>query len=212
MPKKQKSKKTSKMQVVRNVGTVASTAATALRVATMVARMVNSEVKYIETTSTGTSVTNLGTLVQLHTITQGDGASDRDGMSVKPAHLTMRYSAQVSSAATATRLRVIVFRGKQENGSVPTVANFLQVVNPNSPKNWSNKFHYKTLYDRTHVLSSTGNQEIVGKINQKQFGHINFQQGSANTENGGYYLLLLTDEATNAPSVKYHARLTFYDN
>jgi len=40
---------------------------------------------------------------------------------------------------------------------------------------------------------------------------ISFVSNSADTDNGGLYLMVVSNEATNVPTVQYYSRVSYYD-
>lgn len=221
MPKRYKKKnyrkknQLSKINAYATTGQkVATTAFTALKLASTVARMVNVEIKHHDIPLTLVNVDNAGVIINLSSVPQGDTSSSRDGASIKPLHLTIRgVLSQNASLTVGSTFRIIIFRGKQENGSVPTVLNFLESSSIVSPKNYSNRFHYKTLMDKTITLDSRNVSQRFFQQNFKVYGHINWQEGSANIENGGFYMLLLNNNVpANPQSFSYFTRLTYTDN
>ena len=88
----------------------------ALNIANKVYRFVNTEVKYFDTITTS-NVPSTGTINGLTIVPQGDTAQTRDGQSIKPLNLVIRSYLNKNTGSTVTDLvRVIIFRGKQENG------------------------------------------------------------------------------------------------
>lgn len=203
---------------------VGNMAYTAYKLASKVARIVNSEVKFHDAQQTQTNIDTNGNVHSLCTIAQGDGDNSRDGSSIKLAHLTIRGTLQGNANETSpTRVRIILLRGKGERGTTPTFAttleditNFDAIV---SPKSWNNKFNSKILYDKVFMLYpyNVGNNGSTKyfKINMKLYGHVKWE--TANTdgtdiEDGGLYLMMISDEGTNMPNTTYYSRLTYYDN
>lgn len=195
----------------------------AYSLAKKVARMVNSEIKFHDVQATNTAYDSTGTIVNLSTIAQGDGDNARDGSSIKLAHLTMRMSwSSNTTDTTPQRVRMILFRGKNEKSTPPTISTLLedttQYDNIVSPKNWDHKFNTRVLYDRVIVLTpnaSASNQSKELVISKKLYGHVKFatnDTAGTDIENGGLYMLIVSDETTNAPTCTFYSRLTFYDN
>lgn len=191
-----------------------NTASKALQIALATKRLLNVETKYHDATF-ATSVSSSGQMEVLSAVPQGDTQITRDGSSLKPKSLTMRFRVTQNASASSTFYRIIVFRGKYENGVVPTFQDILENNGLLSPKNHDDRFKTKWLVDKTFMI----NQNFTLSNPQKEFtlyfpltGHIQFDGNTTNIENGGLYVYMLTDEPTNVPTIAYHSRLTFIDN
>lgn len=180
-------------------------------------RMINVEYKHHNVDdSTGTAVTNSGTnLDDLCVIPVGDAETDRDGTSIKPINFVMRYMITQHASATNTLVRLVIFRSKFENDTAPTLASIF----PSSPllksKIPDKRFSTKILYDKYFTLCDSGTAIRAGTIALKLHGHINYDGGETtgdDKESGGLYLLAISSEATNTPTLSYVSRLTFTDN
>lgn len=160
-----------------------SEAKQALVLAKRVARIVNSEHKYTYTVYNN-NVSWTGDMVNLCIPTQGLTTNNRIGNSIKLMRLSGRIALYKNTSASQTLLRCIILRGKNENGTTPTVTSVLdntlggQIVL--SPKWERNLYDTKIIYDKTYVLSADRTHMVLN-WNFKMFGHINFQTGSVNT-------------------------------
>lgn len=186
----------------------------ALALAKKVARMVNVEYKR-DITTFNAAVGWTGTITNLCNPTQGDGVTNRDGDSLKLIRCSGRIYCTMNASATNTVVRVIMFRGKNENGTTYAPNDILYTTTGQmvfNPKEYTNRFQTKVLMDRTYSLSSTGKSNFYINVNQKLFGHINFETGGTGIENGGLYLLLVGSEQLNTPTVAYTLTTSFTDN
>lgn len=192
----------------------------ALQLASKVYRFVNTEIKFHDVTTSATAIPNTGTINGLSAVPQGDGQSSRDGDSMKPLHLTVRgYLVSNQANAYPQIVRVIVFRGKQENGVGFSATDILETASVLSPKNYTDRFRTKILYDQTFHLNQPGlTAAAYGEIsrpfniNMKIIGHTNFTATSTSIEDGGLYILYLSNNVTNLPTMDYYSRLTYVDN
>lgn len=196
---------------------VASAAFTALKTASYIARLVNVEFKRHDVEQ-GVTVTNTGTLSYLSAVGQGDQHTLRDGISIKPMHLTLRATFHALSQ-DPTVFRIIIFRGKQENGIIPSITDVLEDVDVNSFKNYTDRFRSKILMDRKYVMDPVGTG-ITKSISwtQKLFGHINYQEAPSDLpESGGLYMILISQGVVGTgvneqTAFNYKTRLTYTDN
>lgn len=189
----------------------------ALNLASKVYRFVNTEIKYHDTIVTAGVVPNTGTINGLSDMAQGDSSQDRDGMSAKLLNLTLRgYLQHNAASAFQNHVRVIIFRGKQENGTGFAATDILETATIHSPKNYTDRFRTKILYDQLHsiplIYSGNNSRKIIPPVNIKLNGHVNYSGVTTAIEAGGLYILYLGSQATNTPTMYYHARLTYVDN
>jgi len=188
------------------------TAEKALALGMKLKRMINVEYKFYDISAAPT-VSNTGTVYNLFSPTQGDGVTQRDGDSVKVLSLSGRIHMLMNAAASASLMRVIIFRGKQENAVSYTTTDILQNASILNPKNDSEKFRSKILYDKIFTLTTgdrTRNQP--GNWYFRLNGHVNFVNGATTVENGGIYMLLISNEAVNTPTFSYYLRTRYTDN
>lgn len=190
-----------------------SEAKQALALAKKVARMVNVEYKY-DLTNYASTVPWTGLTQNLCNPAQGDGMTNRDGDSLKLARVSGRLNCQIHASATATTVRLILFRGKNTNGTDPAPGDILVTGSGlmfQNPKREDNKFSTKILYDKMYTL--TQDRKLINfNWNFKLYGHVKFEPGSAVVQDGGLYLLIISNEQTNVPTLNYSLKTTFTDN
>lgn len=195
-----------------------STAVKAFQLAKKVARMVNVEYKFVPIEIAGQSVTQIGTVIPfLDNLPQGDGSTDREGDSIKLMRFSCRGFITQNASAQKTAVRVILFRGKQENAQPYLVQDILDAQNYTNnlflaPKSFSEKFRSKILFDKVYHMSNNGNSSIIFNWNFKLYGHANYEQSSTGVENGGLYILVIGNEGTNHPTFNLTGKITFTDN
>lgn len=195
---------------------VASAAFTALNTAKYIARFINTEVKFLDTAINTNSTGQNGAITALDAIPEGDTESGRSGTSVKPMRISWRLNATQHSSATLTLLRMVVFRGKYERDNEPVVGDIFASTGVNQFKINDKKYNTKFIFDRVFIFDAVNNSRVK-KIDgsYKLFGHIQFdasQTDGTDHENGGVYVLFISNEATNAPTVVGNFRLTYTDN
>ncbi len=178
--------------------------------------VINVERKFIDK-SAGITVDDSGTFVSLPLASQGVGASNREGDSIKVVSLLIRLSWAISQSATSSGLRTIVVIDKQPNGALPSIASLLQTTNfpLSSPLNLDNKRRFKILCDRVQVASITGKQQFVLNKYLKTQTHVRYGSNAgtvADVNTNNIFVLLISDEATNLPIVDYYFRTRYIDN
>lgn len=195
--------------------TVGRTAYKAYNLATKLARFVNTEFKYVELEGSDGPLTS-GSIFKLVNPPLGTGDSNRTGDSIKLMRLTGRLWATGDGTINNTLLRVIIFRGKNENGVDLAVSDVLDTSGAYdylAPKPHDDRFRTKILYDRYFNLTSSGGNGTYININQKLYGHCQFVNGSTTQyEDGGLYMVMITNRGTLPPTVNYRFKTTFVDN
>ncbi len=182
-----------------------------LRIATSV---FNVEEKVFDTMN-NTNYTSSGTVENLSFIGQGSNYNQRDGLSVRARNLVFNYYVVFNSLGSATQtVRVIILQDLEYQGSLPATTNILELASVVAPY-----LHY--VGDRFRVLSDSGElvtsskpggfHKIVCPVNS----HVTYKgttTASADGWNGQLFALIISDQASNAPTVNWYARLDFVDN
>lgn len=205
MPYKKKSQK--KMSTLDK-------ASKALDIALKLKRLTNVEIKTKDFIN-NSAISDTGQVVRLDVVDQGDTDSTRDGDSLKPLNLTQYLHMKTNSVQSAM-IRCIIFRGKQENGASFTVAQVLETATIGSHKDHDLRFRSKILSDKVYSVMppTTGANGVkVVRQNSKLFGHIQYEATTTAVNNGGIYMLLISDQTgVNAPTVGWNHRLSWCDN
>jgi len=180
-------------------------------------RMINVEYKFLDTTI-GSNINEVSFINSLAAIPQGDNQSSRDGISIKPINLSYRINFLRNSSDTTQMVRMIIFRGKQENTVNPVTSDVLQdttgTASVQSFKNYDKKFKTKILYDKVFVLDEgNSSRKYISNVIRLD-GHINYDISDttgSTVESGGIYVLLVGN-SSNAPASLQKYRLTYTDN
>lgn len=178
--------------------------------------LVNVEKHALYTNNTATPDNTVGSLYTLNLIAQGDAEDNRQGDSImmKKIHINLRYT--INASASATSIRTIMFLYKQPQGATPNITFVLQNANVLSCWNHDNVGLYTILYDKTVNLSATGTQEVNRMITRSFYQlHETFDGTTAavaDIQTNALWLLFVSDEATNTPTVVWRSELLFIDN
>lgn len=188
----------------------------ALRLAKYAVKMMNVEFKNVDT-SFSSSVDSSGTIQNIMSISQGDSNSQRDGRSVKFVSIALKGRMEINTSAVTTNVRVLLVRQLNMNQTLPTVLDVLQTSTINSLRNLDNTDNVKVLYDKRWNLDPNSYNQKLFSINRKlnirpQYAIGNTGGGLTALERNGIYLLLLTSEAANTPTIAFESRLRFIDN
>lgn len=156
-----------------------------------------------------------GSFICLNNTTQGDGAGNRQGNSILMKMINVNFKVNMSSSATHTTLRTILFWDKEANGSTPVISNLLSSSGIMGNYNHDEASRFQILADVKLSLSITGNQEVSRRIYRKLMRHTHYN-GNVGSEadivDNALWLFFLSDEATNTPTVLYRAQALFIDN
>lgn len=116
-----------------------------------------SELKTVDT-ALNQVISNTGTMFLFNGISQGTDYTNRDGRIVTMKSIYWRFSITPNINATALAagdsVRILIVYDCQTNGTAPTPANILQVVNPHSPMNLNFRDRFKVLYDKQIGMSA----------------------------------------------------------
>lgn len=188
------------------------TAVKALKMAQAIKRQINTEQKIYEQNNAPT-VDTTGAVINILQPAQGDTYQTRDGVSIKPLHLRIRGTVQPDVSSPATYLRVVIVRGKQENGTAPTLTDIFTVVTIDAQQNWLLRNKNRILWDQTFHTSATEGKNFVFNKYIRLEGHTTFVTDGTSIENGGLYLMYFSNRAsTLLPTLDYHSRVQFTDN
>ena len=189
-------------------------ASKALGIAMGLKKLINVERKFHDVDIADTP-TSSGTVLNLSNIAQGDDSDDRTGNSIKAVSLTGRWSAEMHASATFTTFRMIIFRDNEQNGSDPTPANVLEQVSTRGNLNKDSYGRFTVLRDWYIGLHADARDAHVAKF-YKELNHHIYYSGTTATDasnrKGALYVLMLSSEATNVPSIAGRIRLRYIDN
>lgn len=178
--------------------------------------LVNVEKQALNTSLNTTVSATAGHLQCLNLIAQGDAEGNRQGDSImmKQIHCNFKYT--INSSATHSTIRTIVFLYKQPQGATPTSDFVLSAQAHLANYNHDNAGLYTVLYDKSVVLNITSVQERIVQMTRKFYQvHETFDGiGATSTEiqTNALWVLFISDEATNLPSVSMRAQLMYIDN
>ncbi len=190
----------------------------ALALATRLKGLVNVEFKFLDHIAVST-VSATPTIIQITNAAVGDTAETRDGDQVKLTSIYLNYIITLNASATASTMRVMLIKDSQTNGAIYTAAQLFadSTANDNlvSPLNLDNKYRFKVLYDRNHIVSSTGKSIIHLKKYIKVSDKIRYGGAAGDItdlNSASYSILAVSNEATNQPTFQRSFRVRFVDN
>lgn len=160
--------------------------------------------------------TNAGYVQSLGSIAVGDTDTTRTGNSILIKSLFHRHAYQVHPSATATFIReLLVIDTQQISDTTISVTDVLDSASFLAPLNSQTAGRFKVLHDKVIQLSQEKPTSFAKKFKSwKKRGHHIRYNGTAGSDfqKGNIYLIHISNEATNAPTVWSYNRLSFYDN
>lgn len=175
----------------------------------------SSETKHYDAQDEGRTVSSTMYIGSITNIAQGDSDTNRDGDQLLLKNIRVKYLLRGADTTNAVRVMFVQYYC----ADVPVVSDILQDNNPGD-RELTSMYHsdarpsFKVLYDRTHVLNTTGSNATVYKqINLHNFGRKKIQyQGGTTTGRGEVYVFLLSDSvATAHPTFSAQYRVAFKD-
>lgn len=185
----------------------------AFKTAKWVAGLVNAEYKYIDTNFVAAPIDYNGAInTSLCTPSQGVGASQREGDSIKVKNVTLRGAWKYNGEDTVCRLIVLW----DPDNTISGVADFLDTTGSTmsvyANRNQTFKFNAKTLYDKTYSLTADNalkQFKFVLKIGK----HTQFTPGGTNIAKGAIKLIVISQiGASTIPEFEYSVHATYIDN
>lgn len=177
--------------------------------------LVNSEMLHVDSSLILGSVQSK--IFSLCEMAQNDTDSGRTGNSILLRNIYIRGLLEINPAVTAnSRVLICVVKDTQQvNDTTPVVLDVFKTNSPESMLAMNSAGRFKILYRKTYVLSPASGGRNAIEFN-KYFSmrqHVRYN-GPANTDiqKNGYYLLVITSEVTNFPSVSLTSRIGYHDN
>ncbi len=228
------------LNYAKGAGAVAGAAFTALKVATGLAALINTEFKFIDHEIAAAAVALPANTTFIHALTanaQGTDEQLRIGNSILPKSLSVRLQFQGNtSGGTDQEIRYMILIDKDNDGVFPTIAQIIQLTaQQDSYMNMDNKRRFRVLVDgslivgnggatanmrrtakRTHYFKFNKAQRVSGHMHRrKKWYHILYSASSAapgSLDNGNIFLVAWSNETTNSPTIRSTSRLRFIDN
>lgn len=184
-------------------------------------KLINIETKFVDKAQTSTAISTTATVFAISQTAQGLDVSNRVGDSIKLQHITVRGRVNVSTAASNSLVRIMVIRDLDGYGTAPVSADILQdsatVSSCLSPINYLNRERFSVLYDELVELQGIvqGTAGMPFYFDSAHAGHVLYlgtTATAASNGKGSLYVVALSDEATNTPSIAFYSRVTYTDD
>lgn len=176
--------------------------------------LVNSEMLHI-INSSAANVSNTGTIASLTNIGQGDGITSRTGNSILVRNLLIRLTLEQHATATKTFYRIMLVVDTQQIGdTAPGVTDVLESASTLSSLDTNEPGRFVVLKNWfTCTDSAGGTTQALEWYTDNLMLHTKYNgTSSSDIQRNGIYLLLLSDQATNTPSINYNVKIGYHDN
>lgn len=171
------------------------------------------ESKYKDVSQAATTITTTATVTNLAPMSSNSTATTAVGTQFQVKSWLWRASITPNATAGVNYLRVILVRDKQSNLAAPAIADVLESsTNYMSPLKDAYSDRFKVLFDKMYTVDTDANGSQVDKIYRKLNFKISFESASNLPYTNGLYLLQLSDQATNGPSVAWYSRVRYIDD
>jgi len=186
-------------------------------------KLINVEIKYIQTDSTST-INNTGAVQYISNCAQGDDIINREGDSIKVQNFTIKGMIKRDPASTSNleAVRLLVVRDLQNTGATPSANDVFQITGtglaPYQPYDFLNgsdlNKRFSVVYDELFSLD-TYHPNALFSFNSNHDCHVFYRDTAAavaSAGNGSYFLVALSNVTANLPSVEYVSVIRFTDN
>lgn len=171
------------------------------------------ERKNADVVRAATTIITTPTITNLSAVT---GISAAEGGAVGDQYIArsifIRFGITPNATAGINYYRVMIVLDHQSNAAAPAATEILQTsTNYLSPLNDSYSMRFKVIFDKTFTVDTDANGAQVDKVYRKlRYKAELFGSGFLHNTNG-LYLLEISNEATNGPSVQWYSRLKYID-
>lgn len=182
--------------------------------------MINVEQKFFDVNSNFTALST-GAIANLSNVAEGSDYLNRDGNSIllQRIEFACYISQQTSILTVPCFVRCMIFCDKMQRGTDPTLAEILETTSVNvnivSPVLHYTAGRFQVLYDKVFTLSvgnATGHAVSFEKELHQHVMYSSTTGADASNWTGALYLLFLSNDAVNPPTVQMYNRLVFTDN
>lgn len=175
--------------------------------------LINVEHQKIDFNLGATGVTTTPVVTQMTAVAVGDSEGSRTGNSILCKYLYQKLTVRLNASANYSRLRYVVVRDKQQVGdTAPSWTDVYESTSTTSLLNKNTVGRFDILYDRCFDLDANNPQYLVDKYIRLN-SHARYN-GTASTDiqKGGIWVMYVSDELTNNPTLSYNNRLMYIDN
>jgi hypothetical protein len=157
-------------------------------------------------------------MILLSGVSQGDTESTRDGNSIKCKGGLVDLLITTAVAATRTQVRCIIFADLHQAGTAPSLANVYATGALNGLLNIASfKNRFIVVHDSLTLVNNLSDNQAHMKVPLDAIIDLHFMFNGtgatvASCSGPTLFMILVSNEATNTPTVSYSSRLFFLDN
>lgn len=181
-------------------------------------KLINIEEKVLEAALTSTSFDTTGFVTPVSQLVQGLDYTNRVGDSIRMQRIVFNYRVVKNSSATSSVVRIMLIRDLDCAGATPSTSDILQTVGgagaPLTFPDYLNRNRFSILHDRLEIVS-TSDLAFTGTLDMPHQGHILYLGTAANAASqgkGSMFVVAVSDEATNTPTLAFQTRIVFTDD
>lgn len=171
------------------------------------------ERKNVDVTRAATIITSTATITNIAPPTglgqAGEGGIVGDQCTSKS--ILLRLGITPNATAGMNYYRALIVLDHQPNGAAPVASEILQVANNYlAPMNDSQSKRFKVIFDKTYTVDQDANGSQVDKV-FRRLRHRSEALSTSHFITNGVYLLEISNEATNGPTVQWYSRWRYTD-
>ncbi len=178
--------------------------------------LINTEFKTVDVSNT-TAVTDSGLVLLLNATIAGDDFNNRDGRQIRFKSIQYAVNVIQDPTAVSTITRIMIVLDKQPNAILMVLTDLLtSAANNLDFRNLDNRKRFVILSDKIVTQSDTANTvDRVQLYKQLDFHTVYDDSNAGNItdiETNALYMVIISSEATNAPTCQIETRARFIDN
>jgi len=162
-----------------------------------------------------------GQILLFNALERGTDYDTRLGRQITMKNLQMTLNFEGNEAYIAAsgpqNVRCLLIYDKQCNGVAPTLLNVLVTATAFSLRNLNYRNRFRVIMDKVYNIDGVSRLEFTKKYYINLRSRITtYNEGDdgdvGDISTGSLYMLFISDCAADGPTVRYHARLKFFDN
>lgn len=175
--------------------------------------IINSELKHHTIQNNSFNASSTGAISFISGINQGDTLSQRNGNSVLAKTLNLKYYITFNPLSPGAIIKVYLIKDMQQVADTnPTFTDVFEISDIASFPKYDTKKRFQIKDVKQFVYDTSRLTQLV-EFSHKIDSHLIYNGTTAtDVQKGHYYILWVSNQATNVPTFSYSSRLTFYDN
>lgn len=172
------------------------------------------EVKMFDHTVGVNTIGVNGVMFNLSDVLEGGGFFQREGKAIFIFKLDVRWVISTDPSDIVTLCRIIIFQDRRQvSGVQPLPATILAELHPLAQLNTVHRTRFKIFQDTTFNVDDNATKAFHGHLVAKMQVKAEFSGASATSwTTNGMYMLAISNESTNLPSLSFTSRILYNDN